>query len=1178
MNDLLSNMLRMPMAMAQMGAEQLQKILNQDRNGNTDDRTKRDRDEYLNGDKNHAGDFLAMMLDSGQRMLDGLAKNVRHVPGKKELDSFAEVDDFPTSPSRYRTTAGGPQQNSKKMFATAPRPSKSTRERPIVQPSDLGRLDVSTLVVVGEGLAAGVGDFSLSSEFQSMSFPAQLARHLDTELKQPLFEAPGIGCSPTCKSPNVRFPDLKQTTVFLDYPPSPFGNLSVPGFLVGDCLRFRPRPPLVHQDDVKQTLANVILDLHGLTTGSEKKLCTQLEAAIEHNATTVILALGFRDVLEPALTRSIERLPSIAEQRKDFTSILKAMESAKTDVIVLNVPDPLDTACFSSIESAARVLRVSPMALRKLYLLEDGDYLTVAGLLEIGAQINRGTRSKLNAKHVLPAKVAMHISSYAKSLNEAIAETVGNCDRAYVCDVSQFLRGMAQRGEIVGGRRLSADFLGGFYGLNGFSPGFVGHGLIANEVIGFLNGQFSASIPLLDMEQLLATDPVASYRIASGRDWTDSELETIPFAKSQVEVIENLGKSSERVLTGESLDRRYNEIYRNEPTKPLTLPPGLVQELPLNKYASHHGDAMRVINCQRAEDIQFGDCASNVFDGLAMFGGHLEGSLRFTFSPPINNNSHFEIGTDGPLTAEDGVLSTPDFLRFPLNSPRVVQPPGKTCSGDVNLVTGQVSNLNFMFIFENSGLRALQDLNPLSFPSPAIIRFKSPIDPQEQGRVYGTAWARFKQRPDGRLDFLFHGTAFVPMGPGFQFALPLGSPDGDFAAVPANGTQLHPHLYLSTEESSHSAKTLTEPMIPTNAIREFTADSSRTCFGDDFHLNHPELGFGRGRSYLTGRIMIQFGERFGDSVPFTVSMLPPGGLSQKRNLSPLQDVFPGQLGQGMEGHDTVLRFPLRTYRQNDLYLIDDPFDIAIGAVNIYTGEVIGDFLHRALLGQAMFFALVRVEPRTPQGSFEYRGPSMFERGPKGQLRYRFNGTVFLPYQEGFRFPLPDLTNSVPIGPDSQLDPFFQIEAVDERNQPLGRKSGSGRMQLSNSGDRFSYQFSISNHSKEKSTFEYTNHSQNGQFRMSSLAWLRFTNSKHGSSDRYDTVTFSGFGQWSLDKKGRQHIASVQVSTASDRPFVSILVDGGNVSNVNTRPNDETQPLTALENETADSSGIMRCTR
>jgi hypothetical protein len=122
------------------------------------------------------------------------------------------------------------------------------------------------------------------------------------------------------------------------------------------------------------------------------------------------------------------------------------------------------------------------------------------------------------------------------------------------------------------------------------------------------------------------------------------------------------------------------------------------------------------------------------------------------------------------------------------------------------------------------------------------------------------------------------------------------------------------------------------------------------------------------------------------------------------------------------------------------------------------------------------------------------------------------------------------------------------------------------MQLSTSGDRFSYQYTISNHPQDKSRFEYTNHSQNAQFRICSLTWVSFTHAN--SNGEYDTVTFSGFGNWSLDKKERLHIASVQVSTAAGRPYVSILIDGGTVSNVNTRPNNETPPLTALDDSTA----------
>ncbi len=1169
MNDLVSTLLRLPIAMAHIGAEQLLQLLNPERAGCNSGRTSHDSRTHQDDFEKSASDLFSTIADAGQKMLRGMGggwdeQSDREPFAYPQHDFASGLADYdtptPTVNRQNRPSASG------YTSALAPQPKPVERTAPTVSPTDLGRLDVSTLVVIGEGMAAGMGSFALTAEFQQMSFPAQLAQHLGSVLKQPRFESPGLDCSVLGESSSLRFPDLNQTTVFQDYPPENFGNLSVPGFKIRDCLRLRTKQPLIQQDDIKQTLANLILDAHGLAFDGESKSCTQLEAAIGRCPSTVFLVLGFNDVLEPSLHGDTADLPPIAEQRRDFVNILKTLEQAKADVVVLNVPDPLDTACFSSIESAARVLKTSTSALQRLYQLEVGDYLTVAGLLEIGAQINRGARKKLIAKHVLRAHVAKQISHYTHSLNEAIKEAMQDRHNVYLCDLFQSIRALAERGAVVSGRQFTADYLGGLYSLNGYSPGPLGQRLIANELIRTLNDNFEASIPLLELDAVAKSDPVASYEIASNRNWQDDEIDALPYAVIREEdgAGRSAGGTARKVLTGELLDRHYNAIHREAPKKPLELPLGLEQVLPLNKLASHHGDAMRVINCPRAEDVQFGACSNNVFDGLAMFGGHLEGSLRFNFSAPKNNVSHFEVSIEGPLTSEDGVLSTPDFLRFPLKAPQVVQPHGTTCSGEVDLISGQVSNLDFSFIFENSGLTALQQLNPHSFPSPAVIRFKSAIAPQEQGRIYGTAWARFQQRADGKLDFLFHGTAFVPMGPGFRFAIPLGGPDGDFANVPANGTQLHPHLHLSTEESGKFGRPSGKEIIPTNAIYEFTADASRTCFGDDFHLNHPELGFARGRSYLAGRIQIQFGARFCDSVPFAVSMLPPGGLTQRRNLSPLQDVFPGRLGPGMEGHDTTLRFPLRTYRQNDLYLIDDPFDIAIGAVNIYSGEVIGDFLHRALLGQALFYSLVRVEPRTPQGSFEYRGPAVFERNQNGQLRYRFNGTVYVLYEEGFLFPLPDLANGVPIGPDSQLDPYFQIDAVAEAKPRRGRKSGGSRMQASNSGDRFSYQYSISNHSHEKSYFEYTNHSQNGVFRMRSLTWVSFTHSKREGSDEFDMVTFSGLGTWSLDKKDRLHIASVQVSTFPNRPYISILIDGGRVSNINTRPSNETPPLTALE--------------
>ena len=41
-------------------------------------------------------------------------------------------------------------------------------------------VDTTTFVVIGDGLAAGAGDFGLSEELQPFSFPAQIAQRLKT--------------------------------------------------------------------------------------------------------------------------------------------------------------------------------------------------------------------------------------------------------------------------------------------------------------------------------------------------------------------------------------------------------------------------------------------------------------------------------------------------------------------------------------------------------------------------------------------------------------------------------------------------------------------------------------------------------------------------------------------------------------------------------------------------------------------------------------------------------------------------------------------------------------------------------------------------------------------------------------------------------------------------------------
>src|ERR1700744_1061826 len=54
-------------------------------------------------------------------------------------------------------------------------------------------LDTTSFVVLGEGLAAGMANFGLSSIGQNASFPALIAGQMSTAFELPLIQPPGIG-------------------------------------------------------------------------------------------------------------------------------------------------------------------------------------------------------------------------------------------------------------------------------------------------------------------------------------------------------------------------------------------------------------------------------------------------------------------------------------------------------------------------------------------------------------------------------------------------------------------------------------------------------------------------------------------------------------------------------------------------------------------------------------------------------------------------------------------------------------------------------------------------------------------------------------------------------------------------------------------------------------------------
>ena len=368
------------------------------------------------------------------------------------------------------------------------------------------KLDVTTFVVLGEGLSAGMADFSLRDVYQDKCFPAQMARQIKTAMPQPLIQSPGIGNVPGFPGLPVRVPTTLETTLRIPFPPPLFiFNLSVPGFRVADAVSRRPSAPLIQQNDVVQTSANVILGFPAMTLGKDKPLWTQVEYARNMNPTLVLIALGYYDVLEAAATGNPALLTETASFQTNYSIILTALKGS-AEILVTTIPNPVDTAYFTSLPSATRFLGASPSVLAGLFNLRADDLITPNGLMTIGTLLAAGQSGPLPPGSIVSAATAGQITAHVQALNGVITQ-VAQQNGANVYDLAALFRTIRASGVQAGGRTLTADYLGGFYSLDGYYPGTTGHAVIANELLNFLNKTYQQQFPMLTLASVAASDP-----------------------------------------------------------------------------------------------------------------------------------------------------------------------------------------------------------------------------------------------------------------------------------------------------------------------------------------------------------------------------------------------------------------------------------------------------------------------------------------------------------------------------------------------------------------------------------------------------------------------------------------------------------------------------------------------
>jgi len=211
-------------------------------------------------------------------------------------------------------------------------------------------------------------------------------------------------------------------------------------------------------------------------------------------------------VLEAAVKGDPAAMPGAASFRSDYAKVLTALRATFAEVITTTIPDPFDTAYFSSVASVAQLTGVASAELITRYGLKQDDWLTPHAIFDIGA----GSKM-LPPLSVVSAGTASEIRSRLRALNAEISSASRDAG-AVVCDLNALLARLRSSGLAVGNLRLTANYMGGLYSLSGSYPGMTVHAVIANEILTVLNQTYGTRYELVDAGRIASRDPAVRFR------------------------------------------------------------------------------------------------------------------------------------------------------------------------------------------------------------------------------------------------------------------------------------------------------------------------------------------------------------------------------------------------------------------------------------------------------------------------------------------------------------------------------------------------------------------------------------------------------------------------------------------------------------------------------------------
>lgn len=398
--------------------------------------------------------------------------------------------------------------------------------------------DLSTLVVAGDSISAGVQNFSLEQDQQIHGYASVLAQQAGVNLTLPLVPYPGAPNMLELKSVNpIQIVPVQGTLPAVPRvnPCQQPTNVSVPGVTLAQALTITPMVPSTTTQPMSpvQGWANIVLGFPnpfgaGLCKITPSEPLTEIQQAVALNPTTIITWLGNNDVLVPAMTGQLSLITPVNDFASSYETLLDTLCQTHASIVTADIPDVTQVAFFTPISVVAAQNNVDVNVAAHKLGVGANDFLRPTAVPIANAILN-GQSGSLSAPCPAPAAIqgltpyvpcvltASDAALISQTVNEynLIILTESALHLASMVDIHGLVANLSQNGYDANGQHLTTAMLGGLFSWDGVHPSNTGYAIIANAFIDTLNTWWGTNIPEANVNQIAAQDPYVIKRSSS---------------------------------------------------------------------------------------------------------------------------------------------------------------------------------------------------------------------------------------------------------------------------------------------------------------------------------------------------------------------------------------------------------------------------------------------------------------------------------------------------------------------------------------------------------------------------------------------------------------------------------------------------------------------------------------